>query len=88
MLAAHTESQLKAVAEEIRAEGGVAFNNGATNVPPGPMDQVTEADFDHIYAVNLRRQQPHRLGRRHLRPGRDPHQRRRTVVRVDGDMLS
>jgi NAD(P)-dependent dehydrogenase (short-subunit alcohol dehydrogenase family) len=32
----------------------VAFNNGATIVPPGPMDQVTEADFDHIYAVNLR----------------------------------
>lgn len=84
VLAARTESQLKAVAEEIRAEGGVAdhvvcdlgdassiraavgrtvelhgrldvaFNNGATNVPPGPMDQVTEADFDHIYAVNLK----------------------------------
>lgn len=32
----------------------VAFNNGATSVPPGPMDQVTEADFDHIYAVNLK----------------------------------
>jgi NAD(P)-dependent dehydrogenase (short-subunit alcohol dehydrogenase family) len=32
----------------------VAFNNGATSVPPGPMDQVLEADFDHIYAVNLR----------------------------------
>ena len=83
VLAARTESQLKAVAEEIRAEGGVAdhvvcdlgdaasvraavdyavelhgrldvaFNNGATNVPPGPIDQVSEADFDHIYAVNL-----------------------------------
>lgn len=26
--------------------GKVAFNNGATTVPPGPMDQVTEADFD------------------------------------------
>lgn len=84
VLAARTESQLKTVAEEIRAEGGiadhvvcdlgdassiraavaravelhgrldVAFNNGATNVPPGPMDQVTEADFDNIYAVNLK----------------------------------
>jgi NAD(P)-dependent dehydrogenase (short-subunit alcohol dehydrogenase family) len=32
----------------------VAFNNGATAVPPGPMDQATEADFDHIYAVNLK----------------------------------
>ncbi|MFJ9553415.1 SDR family NAD(P)-dependent oxidoreductase [Nocardiopsis sp. NPDC101807] len=32
----------------------VAFNNGATAVPPGPMDQATEADFDHVYAVNLR----------------------------------
>ncbi|WP_414939041.1 SDR family NAD(P)-dependent oxidoreductase [Amycolatopsis sp. cmx-11-51] len=84
VLAARTELQLKTVAEEIRAAGGiadhvvcdlgdaasvraavdravelhgrldVAFNNGATNVPPGPMDQVTEADFDHIYAVNLK----------------------------------
>jgi NAD(P)-dependent dehydrogenase (short-subunit alcohol dehydrogenase family) len=32
----------------------VAFNNGATIVPPGPMDQVLEADFDHVYAVNLK----------------------------------
>ncbi|MGV9358691.1 SDR family NAD(P)-dependent oxidoreductase [Streptomyces misionensis] len=32
----------------------VAFNNGATTVPPGPMDQVTEADFDRLYAVNLK----------------------------------
>ena len=31
-----------------------AFNNGATIVPPGPMDQVQETDFDHVYAVNLR----------------------------------
>lgn len=84
LLAARTESELKAVTEEIRAAGGVAdhvecdladgdsvraavdravdlhgrldvaFNNGATIVPPGPMDQVPETDFDHIYAVNLR----------------------------------
>ncbi|MFI0815093.1 SDR family NAD(P)-dependent oxidoreductase [Streptomyces sp. NPDC021098] len=32
----------------------VAFNNGATITPPGPMDQVPEADFDHLYAVNLK----------------------------------
>ncbi|MFF0471101.1 SDR family NAD(P)-dependent oxidoreductase [Micromonospora zamorensis] len=32
----------------------VAFNNGATFVPPGPMDQIRETDFDHVYAVNLR----------------------------------
>lgn len=32
----------------------VAFNNAATGIPPGPMDQVSEADFDHIYAVNLK----------------------------------
>ncbi|MEU1144404.1 SDR family NAD(P)-dependent oxidoreductase [Streptomyces sp. NPDC005863] len=84
MLAARTESQLKAVTKEVREAGGaadyvvcdladaasvraavdrtvdlygrldVAFNNAATGIPPGPMDQVTEADFDHIYGVNLR----------------------------------
>ncbi|MFF3752562.1 SDR family NAD(P)-dependent oxidoreductase [Streptomyces sp. NPDC002018] len=84
LLAARTETQLKAVTTEIRAAGGtadhvvcdladaasvraavdravdlygrldVAFNNGATIVPPGPMDQIREADFDHIYAVNLK----------------------------------
>ncbi|MGW4825257.1 SDR family NAD(P)-dependent oxidoreductase [Streptomyces sp. NPDC004227] len=32
----------------------VAFNNAATSVPPAPMDQVPEADFDHVYAVNLK----------------------------------
>lgn len=32
----------------------VAFNNGAAGVPPGPMDQVREADFDYVYAVNLK----------------------------------
>ncbi|MFK0117209.1 SDR family NAD(P)-dependent oxidoreductase [Streptomyces sp. NPDC090994] len=32
----------------------VAFNNGATGVPPGPLDQTTEADFDQVYAVNLK----------------------------------
>lgn len=84
LLAARTETQLKEVAEEIRAAGGtaehmvcdladaaavraavdhavalygrldVAFNNGATIVPPGPMDRAREADFDHVYAVNLK----------------------------------
>ncbi|KAA6221300.1 SDR family oxidoreductase [Streptomyces albofaciens JCM 4342] len=32
----------------------VAFNNGATGQPPGPMDQMSEADFDHVCAVNLK----------------------------------
>lgn len=32
----------------------VAFNNGATITPSGPMDRVREADFDRLYAVNLR----------------------------------
>lgn len=84
VLAARTETQLKAVTEEISATGGiadyvvcdladpdgvraavdhvidrhgrldVAFNNGAAGVPPGPMDQVREADFDYVYAVNLK----------------------------------
>ncbi|WP_405838554.1 SDR family NAD(P)-dependent oxidoreductase [Streptomyces platensis] len=84
LLTARTESQLKAVTEEIRAAGGtadyvvcdltdpagvraavnrsvelygrldVAFNNGATGQPPGPMDELSEADFDHVCAVNLK----------------------------------
>ncbi|MGY1503168.1 SDR family NAD(P)-dependent oxidoreductase [Streptomyces sp. QTS52] len=84
LLAARTESQLKAVTEEIRAVGGtaeyvicdladaasvraavdravelygrldVAFNNGAVNQRPGPMEQMPEADFDAIYTVNLK----------------------------------
>ncbi|KPC66105.1 short-chain dehydrogenase [Streptomyces chattanoogensis] len=33
-----------------------AFNNAATSVPPGPMDQALEADFDHAYTVNLKGQ--------------------------------
>jgi len=32
----------------------IAFNNGATIQQPGPMDQLPEADFDHIYDVNLK----------------------------------
>lgn len=32
----------------------VAFNNGATGQPPGPMDQLSAADFDHVYAVNVK----------------------------------
>jgi NAD(P)-dependent dehydrogenase (short-subunit alcohol dehydrogenase family) len=84
LLASRTEDELKAVAEEVRAEGGtaeyvvcdladaesvrtavdrtvdvygrldVAFNNGATLSPPGPMDQTSVTDLDDIYAVNLR----------------------------------
>ncbi|HZG05103.1 MAG TPA: glucose 1-dehydrogenase [Streptomyces sp.] len=32
----------------------VAFNNGATIQRPGPMDRMPEADFDHVYTVNLK----------------------------------
>ncbi|MET7451419.1 glucose 1-dehydrogenase [Streptomyces sp. NPDC005574] len=32
----------------------IAFNNGATGIPPGPMDQVREADLDRIYEVNFK----------------------------------
>jgi NAD(P)-dependent dehydrogenase (short-subunit alcohol dehydrogenase family) len=32
----------------------VAFNNGATISPPGPVDRVTLDDFDRLYEVNLR----------------------------------
>jgi NAD(P)-dependent dehydrogenase (short-subunit alcohol dehydrogenase family) len=32
----------------------VAFNNGATNAPPGPVDRVAPDDFDRLYEVNLR----------------------------------
>ncbi|MEV5982750.1 SDR family NAD(P)-dependent oxidoreductase [Streptomyces sp. NPDC052114] len=84
LLAARTGTQLKAVAEEIRAAGGaadhvvcdladgasvraavgraverygcldVAFNNGASPQPPGPMDELSEEDFDAVGAVNLK----------------------------------
>lgn len=32
----------------------IAFNNGATIQRPGPMDQMPETEFDHIYDVNLK----------------------------------
>ncbi|WP_043664498.1 SDR family NAD(P)-dependent oxidoreductase [Streptomyces xylophagus] len=32
----------------------VAFNNGATIQRPGPMDELPESDFDHLYDVNLK----------------------------------
>jgi NAD(P)-dependent dehydrogenase (short-subunit alcohol dehydrogenase family) len=32
----------------------VAFNNGAAIQPSGPMDQLAEADFDRVCAVNLK----------------------------------
>lgn len=34
----------------------VAFNNGATISPPGPLDEVSIDDFDRLYRVNLRGQ--------------------------------
>ncbi|MFF9373669.1 SDR family NAD(P)-dependent oxidoreductase [Streptomyces griseoluteus] len=86
VLAARSEDQLKAVTEEIRAEGGtadlavcdladgdavraavdrvvqlhgrldVAFNNGAANQAPGPLDKLPEDEFDRLYTVNLKGQ--------------------------------
>ena len=32
----------------------VAFNNGGTITPPAPLDAIAEADFDHVYTVNLK----------------------------------
>ncbi|WIX78742.1 glucose 1-dehydrogenase [Amycolatopsis carbonis] len=32
----------------------IAFNNGATIQRPGPMDRLSEAEFDHVFAVNLK----------------------------------
>jgi NAD(P)-dependent dehydrogenase (short-subunit alcohol dehydrogenase family) len=32
----------------------IAFNNGATIQPPGPLDELSEADFDRVSAVNLK----------------------------------
>lgn len=32
----------------------MAFNNGATIQRPGPMDELPESDFDHVYDVNLK----------------------------------
>ena len=53
---ADRDSVRAAVDETVKVFGRLdaAFNNGATIVPPGPLDQVTEADFDLVYGVNLR----------------------------------
>lgn len=32
----------------------VAFNNGAATVPPAPLDEMSEADFDHLYEIDLK----------------------------------
>ncbi|MCT9075794.1 glucose 1-dehydrogenase [Streptomyces fulvoviolaceus] len=41
-------------AVELYGRLDIAFNNGATGQQPGPMDQLAEADFDHVVAVNLK----------------------------------
>ncbi|GAA2307378.1 SDR family oxidoreductase [Streptomyces kunmingensis] len=41
-------------AVELYGRLDVAFNNGATGQRPGPMDQLSEADFDDVYTVNLK----------------------------------
>ncbi|MEV5914148.1 glucose 1-dehydrogenase [Streptomyces chartreusis] len=41
-------------AVELHGRLDVAFNNGATIQPPGPMDQLSDAEFDRVATVNLR----------------------------------
>ncbi|QOV33678.1 glucose 1-dehydrogenase [Streptomyces ferrugineus] len=41
-------------AVELYGRLDVAFNNGATIQPPGPLDQLSEAEFDRIGAVDLK----------------------------------
>ncbi|WP_037912363.1 SDR family NAD(P)-dependent oxidoreductase [Actinacidiphila yeochonensis] len=41
-------------AVELYGRLDLAFNNAGTSIPPAPLDQVPETDFDHVYAVNLR----------------------------------
>ena len=39
---------------ELHGRLDVAFNNGATAIAPGAVDQVSEDDLDRVYTVNLR----------------------------------
>lgn len=50
------ESVRAAVDATVAAFGklDVAFNNGAVVTPPGPLDEVVEADFYRVYEVNLK----------------------------------
>ncbi|MER7347001.1 SDR family oxidoreductase [Streptomyces aurantiacus] len=41
-------------AVELYGRLDAAFNNGAAGQPPGPMDQLSQADFDEVCAVNLK----------------------------------
>ncbi|WP_306367459.1 SDR family NAD(P)-dependent oxidoreductase [Nocardiopsis sp. CC223A] len=53
---ADTDAVRAAVGHTVDVYGRLdaAFNNGATAVPPGPLDQASEADLDHVYTVNLK----------------------------------
>lgn len=50
------DSVQAAVERTVEAFGrlDIAFNNGATLAPPGPMDLTSVRDFDQVYTVNLR----------------------------------
>ncbi|MFG1928488.1 SDR family NAD(P)-dependent oxidoreductase [Cryptosporangium sp. NPDC048952] len=51
--------EVRAVVDAVLEHYGrldVAFNNGATIAPPGPLDEVSISDFDRLYTVNLRGQ--------------------------------
>lgn len=39
---------------ELHGRLDVAFNNAGIAIPPAPLDQVPEDEFDRVYAVNLR----------------------------------
>jgi NAD(P)-dependent dehydrogenase (short-subunit alcohol dehydrogenase family) len=41
-------------AVELYGRLDVAFNNAGLNQRPGPLEQMSEAEFDEMYAVNLR----------------------------------
>ncbi|KPI22217.1 3-oxoacyl-(acyl-carrier-protein) reductase [Actinobacteria bacterium OK074] len=41
-------------AVELYGRLDIAFNNAATGVTPGPLDRIEQAEFDHVYEVNLR----------------------------------
>ncbi|WBO68384.1 glucose 1-dehydrogenase [Streptomyces camelliae] len=53
---AEPESVRAAVDRAVGLHGrlDIAFNNGATIQRPGPLDELPEADFDHVYTVNLK----------------------------------
>jgi NAD(P)-dependent dehydrogenase (short-subunit alcohol dehydrogenase family) len=52
----NADSVRRAVARTVEVFGrlDLAFNNGGTLAPPGPLDGIAESDFDHVYTINLK----------------------------------